>query len=340
VVQQNGEVNGPRSRLRIAGYVSRQFEPASRSISELPSDPTSENAPFEPLEPVARSARSPHSARILPSVDRRHRGIIHQPGGRWVALVIAALAAFTVVALQQFRPQPSADEAATSHSSQAAATTVPSAAANGRAASPSALRPTNSAPDELSVSKPEAIFELADNVAEITIRTVALGGVKYGAIGPNGSGVRVRESVRNGVVTVTAELRDPGHGDIQILLNANIGWRLFIRAGVRTMNLDLRAGAVNGISLLGGVRKLHLELARLDKKLPILMAGGVQDWSVLVGGFVPVRIVVQKGAGNLMVYDRNFRGVSAGETIRSGAGPGLEIDAAAGIGSLVIASES
>lgn len=127
-----------------------------------------------------------------------------------------------------------------------------------------------------------------------------------------------------------------------MLLSEDIVWRLRMGAGVHTASFDMAGGTVGDIDLIGGAQTVDLELGRLGRTLPILMAGGVHTWHISTSTTVPVKVRLGSGAGAVTVYDRRTGGVSGGETLRfgdRGERPGLDIDAEAGIGSLTIGQD-
>ncbi|MET0418254.1 MAG: hypothetical protein ABW022_19755, partial [Actinoplanes sp.] len=72
----------------------------------------------------------------------------------------------------------------------------------------------------------------------------------------------------------------------------------------------------------------------------IRMSGGVRTWRIRTEKELPVRVRVQRGAGEVVLYGEREKSVDRGETVRKGGrGAGqLEIEAVAGMGSLTVTS--
>ncbi|MEU8664740.1 hypothetical protein [Actinoplanes philippinensis] len=227
------------------------------------------------------------------------------------------------------------------------------ATAPASAAAPASVEPSGSPTPEPpspppATTVPPAIttarFVLTSGVTELDVRTADLGGDAFRVTTPKDSGLDVDADFENGVLSVSAKPdgRKNGSGKVDVRLSKDVVWRLRMGAGVRTASFDMSGGTVSDIDLIGGARTIDIELGRLDRTLPILMAGGVQTWRIRTAGKVPVRVALSSGAGDVTLYGNEKGGVSAGVSVGRGDlddEPGLDIDAEAGMGSLDISRD-
>ncbi|GIE80661.1 hypothetical protein Aph02nite_66110 [Actinoplanes philippinensis] len=338
--------DGQRPRLRIAGYVSGHAEPVA---GEEPA-PVAEPGPTPRPLPV----RLPDISDYWPDRDRRTQAGeapgSRPPRRRKRPVVAAGLLAGLVITgtLLLTRPE---DE--TPAERLAAPATVPASAA-----APASVEPTESPTPESPTPEPPspppattvpppittARFVLTSGVTELDVRAADLGGDAFQVTTPKDSGLDVNADFENGVLSVSAKPdgRKNGSGKVDVRLSKDVVWRLRMGAGVRTASFDMSGGTVSDIDLIGGARTIDIELGRLDRTLPILMAGGVQKWRIRTAGKVPVRVALSSGAGGVTLYGNEKGGVSAGVSVGRGDlddEPGLDIDAEAGMGSLDISRD-
>ncbi|MFC7534219.1 hypothetical protein [Actinoplanes sp. GCM10030250] len=187
-----------------------------------------------------------------------------------------------------------------------------------------------------------ARFELADGVTELSVRTAELDGEAFQVSTPADSGLDVDTRFGNGVLRVDTDNDGSGSGRLNVLLNEDVVWHVQMNAGARLADIDMGTGTVNRIDLDGGAERINVSVGRLATTLPIRMTGGVNRWRIETAREVPVRVEVSNGAGNVVLYGDESGGVGKGETVRSGDlgdRPGLDIDAAAGLGSLEVTED-
>jgi hypothetical protein len=85
-------------------------------------------------------------------------------------------------------------------------------------------------------------------------------------------------------------------------------------AGATTQTVDLSAGRVAEVDLVGGATGMDLVLPRPDGTVPVRMVSGVSTWTVALPAGVPVRLFVGSGAGTVTIDGATRTGVSAGTT--------------------------
>ncbi|MDI6102140.1 hypothetical protein QLQ12_26325 [Actinoplanes sp. NEAU-A12] len=330
--------------LRIGGYVDRarhrapEPDPAPRppgvslpNISDYwPDAPHQRRTRWEGFQPVPPGGRAPRM------------GDDDRPGSadrRWLQrpVVLTGVVALTVVFGTVLLARPLAD----SEIRQQRAALPPSAIplepqfAVPPQPPPLLLSPTPS----LSPSAPAvraARLDFVTGVTELTVRTADLGGQEFLVTAPDGTPVEAGATFVDGVLRI--DVTKSG-GTVEVSLNDRITWHLRLAAGVKLATFDTTTGTVSRIDLDGGAERIDVILGRLAGVVPIRMTGGVGTWVIRTDGRVPARVTVGDGAGNIAVYDDRRGGTGGGAVIESGtlgAGPGLDVDAAAGMGSLEI----
>ncbi|MEU4626488.1 hypothetical protein AB0G04_41725 [Actinoplanes sp. NPDC023801] len=185
-----------------------------------------------------------------------------------------------------------------------------------------------------------ARLEFVTGVSELAVRTADLGDQPFALTSPDGSAVQSATTFTGGVLRIEILSGAPS---VEVRLNEDIVWHLRLTAGVRTVRFDTTSGTVSGVDLDGGAETIDLFLGDLSGVVPIRMAGGTSNWRIRTGERVPARVTVGDGAGNVVVYGDERGGAAPGTVIESGdlgSGPGLRVDAVAGVGSLVIASDA
>ncbi|GIF44219.1 hypothetical protein [Actinoplanes xinjiangensis] len=341
--------DGQRPRLRIAGYVSGHAEPVAgpepASVAEAGTAPR----PRPPALPNI-SDYWPDRTRPAPEFEtpapgrsrRRKRPVI--AAGLLAGLVITGTLLLTRPDDDPDRRDlaaPAATTPTTTPVTTAPVSIAPSATPTAAPTTTRPLPPPSPPPAERITA---AKFELTTGVSRLDVRTADLDGDDFRVSTPKDSGLDVDADFDDGTLRVSAEPdgRENGSGRIDVLLSEDIVWRLRMVAGVHTASFDMAAGTVGDIDLIGGAQTVEIELGRLDRTLPILMAGGVHTWKIRTSGKVPVKLALSTGAGDVTLYGDEKGGVRAGTTIRKGDlgdEPGLNIDAEAGIGFLDVSRD-
>jgi hypothetical protein len=184
-----------------------------------------------------------------------------------------------------------------------------------------------------------ARLEFVTGVTELTIRTTDLGDKHFEVGSGDGSAVQSATTFTDGVLRIEILT---GASSVEVRLSKDIVWHLRLAAGVKSARIDTTSGTVNGIDLDGGAETFDLALGDLSGVVPIRMTGGASNFRIRTEERVPARVTVGDGAGNVVVYGDERGGTGPGTVIESGDlgnGPGLRVDALAGVGSLVITSD-
>lgn len=186
-----------------------------------------------------------------------------------------------------------------------------------------------------------ARLEFVTGVTDLSVRIADLGDLPFEVGSPDGSEVVATTTFADGVLRVEIDRAGPG-GAVEVRLSDRIVWGLQLSAGVRSARFDTTAGTVSRIDLDGGAESFNLVLGRLSGVVPVRMTGGVSNWRIRTDVRVPARVTLEEGAGNVVLYGDENGGTAPGTVVRSGdlgSGPGLEVDAVAGVGHLEISSD-
>jgi hypothetical protein len=185
-----------------------------------------------------------------------------------------------------------------------------------------------------------ATFELADGTTALGVRIGETEGGWFEVTSPSGSGVTPRTVLENGAVRVFVDTNGTtGSGRVDVVLSPAVTWSVLMRGGVRTASIDLTGGRAGRVDLLGGAAQLELALPRQDAVVPISMIGGIRDWRISTEGRSPVKAVLQRGAGAVVLYGTRDQGVDKGArfTVPGGTG-GIDLIADEGVGTLTVAA--
>jgi hypothetical protein len=99
----------------------------------------------------------------------------------------------------------------------------------------------------------------------------------------------------------------------QVTLNGSIPWHVRVRGGTAHTSFDLSGLTVYAIELGGGASHVEVILPTPAGTVPVRVAGGVHDLTVLRPAGVAVRVRVGHGARGLTLDDQHF-GAIGGST--------------------------
>ena len=212
--------------------------------------------------------------------------------------------------------------------------TTPSGWSPPVAAAPTAPHLATAARD----GRTSAGFDLIDGAERVTLRAADLGDTLYRITTPDAGAVVPRTDEQDGRV----RLRLDGDAEsVDITLNAAVRWDLRIAGGAQLSTIDLSAGRVGGVDLIGGASRIALTLPRPDGTLSVRMSGGVSLFDVHTAERTPVRVRVGRGAGQVTLDGQRHAGVAAGQTFTpaswAAAVDRVDVDAAAGMSALTVA---
>jgi hypothetical protein len=187
----------------------------------------------------------------------------------------------------------------------------------------------------------EATFDLVDGAGSVRMRAAALGTDLYRVTTPTGSDVAPRIDRDGGTLKLYLPHGSKGAPDeVDIVLNAGIRWTLRLDGGAEHKTVDLTAATVEAVDLGGGARTIELALPAPKGRMPVRMAGGVDQFRVSLPGATPVRVRVQSGAGAVTLPGSTYRGIAPGRSFTAngwGSGArGVDVLAEAGMATLTV----
>jgi hypothetical protein len=207
------------------------------------------------------------------------------------------------------------------------------------APAPSTSPTSAPAEDDAGLPFKSGTFELASSVIELNLTVADLGDEPFRVSTPKDSGLSPRTTVDDDTVKLVAKAEDKGTGRLDVRLNERIAWSLRMSGGVRNGRFALAGADVRRIDLVGGAAKLDMVLPSRDE-ISIKMSGGVNQWTITTTREVPVRALLRKGGGEVVLNGNRVRGVNKGTTlldkVDGNDDGGLKIDAVEGVGTLTV----
>jgi hypothetical protein len=108
-----------------------------------------------------------------------------------------------------------------------------------------------------------------------------------------------------------------GRVGAEIQLNSRVKWTLRLTGGSSEQDIDMRAGGLAGIELIGGASRAVLQLPIPKGTVPLTVTGGVSDLNVRTGSGVPVRVRLDKGADSAVIDGSVHQRVRSGTALSS-----------------------
>ncbi|GAB1640505.1 hypothetical protein [Krasilnikovia sp. MM14-A1259] len=299
-------------------------EPAPTSTVERPAEVAADTA--------AAAGRSDGGAaddegpRIIAAPPKPRRIVVLLGGALALALlvgsavVLAALTSNTEPDLPPIAVGPGDPPASPATATAAAPTTTP--------ATPSAT----ASPSATTAPARAARLELLDSTTSLRIRA--------GDTGRDLVRVRGGQARTDATGTAVRLAPDPGVAAVEVTLNAEVRWTVRTTSGITEGVLDLSAARVSAVDLAGGAARVELTLPRPNGTLPIRIGAGVNELRVHAPAAVPLRIRAGGGANRIVIDGRTVDGVPRGEAVSTtdfaAAGNRVDIDAAAGLGTVTV----
>jgi hypothetical protein len=288
-------------------------EPSGRTLSWLDEDgpePPPPPVEYTPLPPPVPPPEPPPPEAVSPRLRRRPRRIVLVAAFGVIVLVIGAAAtALLAPRLTRGGAPPEVN---------AAPGDVVSTQIGGRT---------------------DAEFDLVTGTTTVNMKTADLGTDLYRISTPRGANGAPRPVHRGKLVELhIVPSGQDGPGAVDIQLSSKLPWRVRLTGGAATHALDLRAGSLLGLELIGGATRVDLTLPPPKGTVPLKITGGVNQLSVHAPRNVPTRVRVGGGASNVTLDRFNRTSPSPGTVFTpngwSRGGNRYDIDAAAGIATL------
>ncbi|MDI6101996.1 hypothetical protein QLQ12_25585 [Actinoplanes sp. NEAU-A12] len=161
-----------------------------------------------------------------------------------------------------------------------------------------------------------ATFELLAATDRVQVRIADLGEDLYRISSPEGTGIRPSADVRDDRLRVDVTRDNAGTGgEVEVLLAAKVRWTIRFSGYSAERIVDLSAGRIKGIELVGGTRRAEMTLAQAAGTVPMKITGGIEELTLRAPTGSPVRIKVGGGAGTVTAGARTLRDVAPGSTL-------------------------
>jgi len=163
-----------------------------------------------------------------------------------------------------------------------------------------------------------AAFHLLSGASTMTVRITDLGDQLYRIATPDGS--KLAPSVRDETDVVALSLVETGLAGpeaVDVQLNREVRWQIRISGGADDQILDLGAGSLSAVELLGGVSRIQLTMPPARSTLAVRMTGGAGQVTVIAPGGQPARVTFGSGAGSAVVDGSTKAGIGGGTVMES-----------------------
>jgi hypothetical protein len=186
-----------------------------------------------------------------------------------------------------------------------------------------------------------ATFTLVSGVTTLIVGVDDLDDDLYRIRTPDGSRIAPVVNADGGDVRLLVEgTGQAGPATVGVTLHRAVRWHLRLGGGAEDEQVDLSGGDVAAVEFLAGSARISLTLPEPHGTVPVRMTGGAGDFVVHLAGDAPARVRLGGGAGNVVVDGAARSGIPGGTVIEgdgwSSAGDRYDIDAAAGVSSLVL----
>jgi hypothetical protein len=187
----------------------------------------------------------------------------------------------------------------------------------------------------------ERDFELVSNTNLVTIRASDLADRLFVITTPADGNAAPSVSIQGSRVTLQlVPTGKSGPASVEVRLNTRVKWYLRLSGGAVESHVDMSAGKLAGLELLGGATRLELSLPAPEGNIPVRMSGGANQFLVHLPTGVPVRVRVGSGASNVNIDALARSQIAPGtvftQTAWNGAARRYDIDAVAGFATLRI----
>jgi len=182
-----------------------------------------------------------------------------------------------------------------------------------------------------------ATFQVLDGATSMRFKAGSLGDDLYRVSVPADAGIRPVVDRDGGDVRLRLlPASGGGSGIVDIVVNEKVGWALRTLGGAREIRIDMTGGNLSEIHLAGGASLIDVALPRPSAALPVITAGGVDQFRVRLPAGTPVRVTAATGAGSVTVNGQVHQGVVGGQSFTANGwqdgGPGVDVRAQAGAG--------
>jgi hypothetical protein len=285
-------------------------EPSPSTVGDEPSPADIGNEPTE-LLPVIEPAPPKVVARAV---------LVYEPEprqSRWLLVFTGVLVALTVgVVLGQavaYKPV-SRPAAATQVGSAPSYGTPPEASPGPSNQAVPAVGPPLTAP--LGSAKTRLI-EVTGASALLQIRSADLGEMLFSVAAIDGATMPSVVDTPSGPRLSLPDAAAASAGRTEVQLNSKVRWTIRLTGRSTAQEIDMSAGGLARIELIGGASRAVLQLPRPAGAVPLRVTGAVSDLHIRAGKGDPVRLRLGKGADTATLDGTTERNVKSGAALTS-----------------------
>jgi hypothetical protein len=319
----------PLNRPAVLGLLSRT---GPEALPEMPAEPGQPPRPTFADEPTQQfpvvAPRKPEPPTPTPPKVEARAVIVYErrSWGLWVLTAVLVALTVGVVLGQTVADAPrTASAAAQTQPADAGFSTPPSItpSPSDQAAPPVQVPPGLGLPvTGQRVSAPlgkdrSQQFEVSGGATLVTVRSVDLGDRLFDIAALNDSAVPRVVTTADGPRLEFVRTGAPGRIGAVIQLNSSVRWKLRLVGGAAEQDIDMRAGGLAGVDLVGGASRALLQLPTPKGTVPLTVSGGASELVVQAGPGVPVRVKLGKGADDTVVDGKARKRVKPGTTLTS-----------------------
>ncbi|MEU4694151.1 hypothetical protein [Actinoplanes sp. NPDC023714] len=160
-------------------------------------------------------------------------------------------------------------------------------------------------------------FELLAATDRVRLRIADLGSDLYRISAAEGAGIYPNAEVRDDAVRLdlSRDAENATGGEIEVLLSAEVRWTLRFSGYAAERVLDLSAGKISRLEVVGGTRRAEVTLAKATGTVPMRITGGVEELLLRAPATSPVRVKVGGGAATVTAGSRTLKDVKPGSTL-------------------------
>ncbi|HEU5107073.1 MAG TPA: hypothetical protein VFT95_00710 [Micromonosporaceae bacterium] len=156
-------------------------------------------------------------------------------------------------------------------------------------------------------------LEVTGASALLRIRSADLGDLLFSVATPDGGPMPTVVDISAGPLTL-AQTAQAGRTEVQI--SSKVRWTIRLAGQSATQDIDMSAGGLAGIELVGGASQAVLALPRPAGAVALRVTGAVSELHIRAGGG-PVRLRLGSGADTATLAGREHRNVRAGTALLS-----------------------
>lgn len=203
-----------------------------------------------------------------------------------------------------------------------------------------APRPTSSRiVSALQDGQPEHDFELVTDTNVVNVRAADLADRLFEISTPQGGEALPDVTVHGKRVTLQlVPTGRSGPGGVEITLSTRVRWTVRLSGGAVEHHVDMSAGRIAAVDVLGGARLLELTLPAPETTTTVRMTGGVNQFLVHLPAGPPVRVRVGSGASSVNIDEQTRSRIAPGTVFTpvewTTAERRYDIDAVAGFATL------